>query len=36
MRVLVCGGRDYDNYEAVKEKLDLCAKRAGMLRGEEG
>lgn len=33
MRVLVvCGGRDYDDYEAVKRELDACAARAAMLR----
>lgn len=32
MRVLVCGGRDYDDYEAVRRELDACATRAAMLR----
>jgi hypothetical protein len=32
MRVLVCGGRDYSDYGAVKRELDKLARMAGMLR----
>ena len=32
MRVLVCGGRDYQDRERVKAVLDEYAATAGMLR----
>ncbi len=32
MRVLVCGGRDYSDFDRVKAVLDEYAARAGMLR----
>lgn len=32
MRVLVCGGRKYSDYAAVKRELDTLQHNAGMLR----